>query len=229
MAHWADRIFCLVRTGAGGKPQAGISFLLIDMAAPGIAVRPIVTLEGRHHLNEVVFDNVRVPVADRVGEENAGWTSRNSCSATSGFWSRRSASRNAFCAAFGAASPPWMRGGAGLMEDGDSAPVLPNSTPSRGARVDRAEDHPRGRLGAPSPAAVGMLKIRGSELEQALTDSPTRRSVRLGSLTSRLSVSGATTAAIFTPMARSRGCSGRVRLPSTAARTKCSARSSRKH
>lgn len=73
-AHFANRIFCLVRTSTAGKPQEGITFLLIDMATPGITVRPIISLSGDHDLNEVFFDDVRVPMANRVGEENDGWT-----------------------------------------------------------------------------------------------------------------------------------------------------------
>ncbi|MDR3508691.1 MAG: acyl-CoA dehydrogenase family protein [Caulobacteraceae bacterium] len=73
-AHWANRMFCLVRTRKEGKPQAGITFLLLDMTLPGISVRPIITLAGDHEVNQVFFDNVRVPVSGRVGEENSGWT-----------------------------------------------------------------------------------------------------------------------------------------------------------
>ena len=73
-AQWADRIFCLVRTRADGKPQAGITFLLIDMKSPGISVKPIISLAGEHEVNQVFFDNVRVPKANRLGEENQGWT-----------------------------------------------------------------------------------------------------------------------------------------------------------
>lgn len=73
-AHFANRIFCLVRTSTEGKPQQGITFLLIDMDTPGITVRPIISLSGDHDLNEVFFDNVRVPQANRVGRENDGWT-----------------------------------------------------------------------------------------------------------------------------------------------------------
>lgn len=73
-AHWANRMFCLVRTDTTGKPQAGITFLLLDMAAPGIRVRPIITLAGEHEVNEVFFDEVRVPASGRVGDENKGWT-----------------------------------------------------------------------------------------------------------------------------------------------------------
>jgi alkylation response protein AidB-like acyl-CoA dehydrogenase len=72
--HYADWIFCLVRTAATEKPQRGISFLLIDMRAPGITVRPIETMDGLHEVNEIWFDGVRVPVDNLVGDENQGWT-----------------------------------------------------------------------------------------------------------------------------------------------------------
>ncbi|MDX2159345.1 MAG: acyl-CoA dehydrogenase family protein [Hyphomicrobiaceae bacterium] len=73
-AHWADWMFALVRTDQKAKKQEGISFLLIDMKTPGITVRPIIGITLGHHLNEVFFDNVRVPVSNRIGEENKGWT-----------------------------------------------------------------------------------------------------------------------------------------------------------
>jgi alkylation response protein AidB-like acyl-CoA dehydrogenase len=72
-AHWADKMHCLVRTGRDGKPQQGITFLLIDMKSPGISVRPIVTIDGIHHTNQIFLDNVRVPVTNRVAEEGDGW------------------------------------------------------------------------------------------------------------------------------------------------------------
>ncbi len=73
-AQYADMMFCLVRTGSEGKKQEGISFLLLDMHSPGIEVRPIVTLDGGAEVNQVFFDDVRVPVANRIGEEGKGWT-----------------------------------------------------------------------------------------------------------------------------------------------------------
>jgi alkylation response protein AidB-like acyl-CoA dehydrogenase len=73
-AHYANRMFCLVRTRFEGKPQAGITFLLLDMATPGITVKPIITLAGDHEVNQVFFDAVRVPKSGRLGEENDGWT-----------------------------------------------------------------------------------------------------------------------------------------------------------
>lgn len=74
LAQHADWIFCLVRTDPQARKQEGISFLLIDMKTPGITVRPIWLLDGEREVNEVFFDNVRVPVANRIGEENKGWT-----------------------------------------------------------------------------------------------------------------------------------------------------------
>lgn len=74
LAQYANKIFCLVRTGSGGKKQDGISFLLIDMDTPGIEVRPIKLLEGDHEVNEVFFTDVRVPIENLVGEEHKGWT-----------------------------------------------------------------------------------------------------------------------------------------------------------
>lgn len=74
LGQFADWIFCLVRTDPSAKPQKGISFVLIDMKTPGISVRPTRLLDGTFEVNEIRFDNVRVPVSNRVGEENQGWT-----------------------------------------------------------------------------------------------------------------------------------------------------------
>ena len=74
LGHYADWIFCLVRTDPEAKAQSGISFLLIDMTSPGISVRPIQLLDGGREVNEVWFESVRVPVENRIGEENRGWT-----------------------------------------------------------------------------------------------------------------------------------------------------------
>ena len=74
MGQYGEWIFCLVRTSTEGKPQTGISFLLVDMKSPGITVRPIITLDGEHEVNEVFFDNVVVPAENLIGEENKGWT-----------------------------------------------------------------------------------------------------------------------------------------------------------
>ncbi len=74
LGQYGDWIFCLVRTDNSGKPQTGISFLLIDMKSPGVTVRPVIMLDGGHEVNEVFFDDVEVPIENLIGEENKGWT-----------------------------------------------------------------------------------------------------------------------------------------------------------
>nr|WP_314623973.1 acyl-CoA dehydrogenase family protein [uncultured Noviherbaspirillum sp.] len=74
LGQYADWIFCLVRTDPDVKPQRGISFILVRMDTPGITVRPIITMDGAHEVNEVWFENVRVPAENLIGEENQGWT-----------------------------------------------------------------------------------------------------------------------------------------------------------
>ena len=74
LGQHANKIFCLVRTSSEGKPQEGISFLLVDLDTPGIEMRPIRLIEGGHEVNEVFFTDVRVPAKNLVGEENKGWT-----------------------------------------------------------------------------------------------------------------------------------------------------------
>jgi alkylation response protein AidB-like acyl-CoA dehydrogenase len=74
LGQHADWIFCLVRTDDSGRKQQGISFLLIDMKTPGVSVTPIITIDGTHEVNEVHFDDVRVPANNLIGEEGKGWT-----------------------------------------------------------------------------------------------------------------------------------------------------------
>ena len=74
LAQHADWIFCLVRTDPSAKAQSGISFLLIDMKSPGVTVRPIITIDGAHEVNDVFLEDVRVPAENLIGEENKGWT-----------------------------------------------------------------------------------------------------------------------------------------------------------
>ena len=76
-AHWADWIFCLTRTSDEARKQDGISMICADMASAGISVHPIITMDGSHELNRVEFENVRVPVSNRIGEEGQGWRYAN--------------------------------------------------------------------------------------------------------------------------------------------------------
>src|SRR5271155_818892 len=74
LAQFANMIFVLARTNPDAKKQEGISFILVDMTTPGVTVRPIQTIDGGHEINEVILENVRVPVENRVGKEGEGWT-----------------------------------------------------------------------------------------------------------------------------------------------------------
>lgn len=73
LAHWADWVFLLVRTGTAARKQAGLSLLLVDMKTPGITIRPIISIDGCHHLNQTFYDGVAVPVANRIGPEDGAW------------------------------------------------------------------------------------------------------------------------------------------------------------
>ncbi len=151
-AHWGDWIFCLVRTSLDAKPQEGISFLLIDMKTPGVTVRPIIMLDGAHHVNDVFFDNVKVPVANRIGKENEGWT----------------------CAKFLLANEASKRGVRSLRQVSDD-PALAEKIADVDLQVQALEMSELRALsamalgGAPGPE-VSTLKIRGSEIQQRIAE-----------------------------------------------------------
>jgi len=171
LGQHADWIFCLVRTDTGSKPQRGISFLLIDMKSPGIKVQPTRLLDGSHEVNEIWFDNVRVPVGNRVGEENAGWTyakfllghERTNIAGIGG--SRRELLRLKQMAA------TRRRDGEPLLDD----PLLASRIAQVEVELDALEitnlrvifDAEQNR--APGPQA-SMLKIRGTEIRQRIAE-----------------------------------------------------------
>ncbi len=169
LAQHADMIFCLVRTDTGVRKQEGISFLLIDMHSPGITVRPIIMLDEDHEVNEVFFDNVRVPVANLVGQENRGWTyakyllghERTGIAAVG-----RSKRELAFLKGLAARE---SKNGKPLIEDPLFAAKLANLEIELMAlemtvlRVLAKADK------APGPEA-SVLKVRGTDIQQALTE-----------------------------------------------------------
>ena len=159
-AHWGDWIFCLVRTNTEAKPQEGISFLLVDMKTPGVTVRPIIMLDGAHHVNDVFFDNVKVPVANRIGEENAGWT----------------------CAKFllanerlGIAEVPASKRGVRSLRELNDDPSLAEKIADVDLQVQALEMSELRALsamalgGQPGPE-VSTLKVRGSEIQQRIAE-----------------------------------------------------------
>jgi alkylation response protein AidB-like acyl-CoA dehydrogenase len=171
MAHWADRMFCLVRTGTEGKPQAGISFLLVDLRSPGVTIRPIVSIEGRHHLNEVVLEEVRVPLDDRVGAENNGWTIAKFLLSNERLLVAEIGKQKRLLQAVRSALRGLIDGGRSLASDRAVRERVADLEVRLAALEWTALRTVRdASTGAPSAAAVSMLKIRGSELEQALTE-----------------------------------------------------------
>ncbi|MGQ0696599.1 MAG: acyl-CoA dehydrogenase family protein [Panacagrimonas sp.] len=166
-AHWAGFIFCLVRTSSEGSKQQGISFLLIDMKSRGIEVRPIMTIDGHHHLNEVFFTDVEVPVENRVGDEGQGWTIAKYLLTH----------ERTTIAAVGDSK----RQIAGLKETVARDPVLA-SDPHARRRLAELEVElialeytnmrtlDRIARGQPPGAESSGLKIKGTELQQAITE-----------------------------------------------------------
>ena len=169
LAQHADMIFCLVRTDTGVRKQEGISFLLIDMHTPGITVRPIIMLDEDHEVNEVFFDNVRVPVENLVGQENKGWTyakyllghERTGIAAVG-----RSKRELAFLKRFAAAQNV---NGKPLLEDplfGAKVATLEIELMALEMTVLRILSQ---ASKGPGPEA-SVLKVRGTEIQQTLTE-----------------------------------------------------------
>ncbi|RZL91494.1 MAG: acyl-CoA dehydrogenase [Variovorax sp.] len=169
-AHQADWIFALVRTEQAARKQDGISFLLIDLKTPGVSVRPIVSIDGQHHLNEVFFDKARVPVANLVGEEGRGWdcakyllASERTNIANVGLCRERLDCAREIAAGI-------RQGGACLLDD----PKVGAELAVLGAEI-RALELTNWRflldpdIGRNNPGFASVLKLKGSELMQALT------------------------------------------------------------
>ncbi len=170
-AQHADMIFCLVRTATTGKRQEGISFLLIDMRSPGVTVRPIITLDGEHEINEVWFENVEVPAENLVGEEGRGWTYAKFLLAheRSGIAGVGASKRE--LRTLKAIAAQEQRNGRPLIEDPRFRDRIARveidlmALEITNLRMLAAE-----REGRAPGAEVSMLKIKGSDIQQALTE-----------------------------------------------------------
>ncbi|MBI5940086.1 MAG: acyl-CoA dehydrogenase family protein [Caulobacterales bacterium] len=174
-AQWADWMFCLVRTSFDGKPQNGISFLLLRMDTPGIQVKPLPTLDGpaanEQEINQVFFDNVRVPVANRIGEEGKGWTyakyllefERGNAYAP-GLMNQLQKVRKIASAELG-------DGGEPLIRDRDFQRKLAEME-IRIESLNATEMQIFSAMGSGKPVgpASSMLKCAGSEAQQAITE-----------------------------------------------------------
>jgi alkylation response protein AidB-like acyl-CoA dehydrogenase len=166
LGQYGDWIFCLVRTSNEGKPQTGISFLLIDMKSPGVTVRPIIMLDGEHEVNEVFFDNVEVPAENLVGEENKGWTyakyllAHERTNIADVNRAKRELERlKRIAQAEGVYDDPRFRDQIALLE------VDVVALEMMVLRVLSAE-----KSGKQSLDVAGLLKIRGSEIQQRYTE-----------------------------------------------------------
>jgi pimeloyl-CoA dehydrogenase large subunit len=173
LAQHADWIFCLVRTDPAAKKQEGISFLLIDMRSPGITVRPIQTIDGGHEVNEVFLDDVRVPLENLVGEENRGWDYAKFLLGNERVGIARVGISKARIRRIKQLAALEMAGGRPLIEDPRfrekvaAVEVELKALEITQMRVVAAEGR-RGK-GRPDPAS-SILKIKGSEIQQATTE-----------------------------------------------------------
>ncbi len=171
LAQWADMIFCLVRTSNEGKRQEGISFLLIDMDQPGIEVKPIITIDGGHEVNMVHFTDVKVPVADRVGEENKGWTYakyllQHERGGTAGISNSKAKVGRLKEIAGGIKA-----GGETLMDDIDfKRDVAKVEIELQALEYTDLRYLMTAASGAPIGAEVSMLKLRGTEIQQRISE-----------------------------------------------------------
>ncbi|MEO8296314.1 MAG: acyl-CoA dehydrogenase family protein [Burkholderiales bacterium] len=169
-AHLADWVFALVRTNPEARKQEGISFLLIDLKTPGITIRPIRSIDGEHHLNEVFFDDVKVPAENLVGEENKGWdcakfllVNERTGIANVGFCRERLSYARELAAEL-------TQGGKRLIDD----PKLRSELAVLDAEVRALELTNARFLLTPSeqqalPAFASVLKLKGAELQQDIT------------------------------------------------------------
>jgi len=171
LAHHADWIFCLVRTRKEGKHQEGISFLLIDMKTPGITVRPLILMDQGHHVNEVFFENVRVPVANRIGEENKGWTyakfllGNERAGIAEVAWNKKLLQRLKEMAADTPASGDRLLDDAVFSRKVAETEVKLTALEYCNLRILAAKQE-----GSPPGGEASMLKLLGSEVTQAITE-----------------------------------------------------------
>jgi len=171
LAHHADWIFCLVRTQKEGKHQEGISFLLIDMKTPGITVRPLILMDQGHHVNEVFFENVRVPVANRIGEENKGWTyakfllGNERAGIAEVAWNKKLLQRLKEMAADTPASGEKLLDDAVFSRKVAETEVKLTALEYCNLRILAAMQE-----GSPPGGEASMLKLLGSEVTQAITE-----------------------------------------------------------
>ena len=172
LAQHADWMFCLVRTDPAVKKQQGISFLLIDMKSPGVSVRPVITIDGSHEINEVLLDGVEVPLANLVGEPGRGWDYAKFLLSRERTGIARVGSSKQLVRRIRQVAATSRRGDRTVLEDvafRERLALLETELKAleiTQLRVVAAEVRAAGRA---DPLA-SLLKIRGSEIQQALSE-----------------------------------------------------------
>src|SRR4051794_10230281 len=173
LGQYGDWIFNLVRTDPDAKKQAGISFLLIDMTSPGVTVRPIELIDGGHEVNEVFFDNVRVPVENLVGEENKGWDYAKFLLGNERTGIARVGVSKERIRRIKELASKVESGGRPVMEDAKFREKLAEVEIELKAleltQLRVVADEGKHGKGKPNPAS-SVLKIKGSEIQQATTE-----------------------------------------------------------
>ena len=173
LGQFANMMFCLVRTSTEARKQEGISFLLIDMTAPGVTVRPIITIDGEHEVNEVFLDNVKVPVANLVGTEGKGWTCAKFLLGHERSGIARVGISKARIRRLKELAALEQAGGKPLIADERfrakiaAVEIELKALEMTQLRVVAAE---RNRNGNKPDPASSILKIKGSEIQQAITE-----------------------------------------------------------
>src|SRR5712692_559952 len=173
LAQYADWIFCLVRTNPESKKQQGISFLLIDMKTPGITVRPIQTIDGSREVNEVFFDDVKVPVENLVGDENKGWDYAKFLLGNERFGIARVGVSKERIRRIRELASKVVSGGKPVIEDqGFREKLAAVEIELKALELTQlrvvADENKHGK-GKPNPAS-SVLKIKGSEIQQTTTE-----------------------------------------------------------
>ena len=171
LAHWADMMFCLVRTDTGTRPQEGISFVLVDMRDPGVEVRPIVTMDGGREINTVYLTDVKVPVENRVGEENKGWTYAKFLLGHERFGIARLSESKAWLAYLREIARNHRAGGTLLADDADfMRSVAETEIELTALEFTELRALMNAERGEATGVEANMLKIRGTDVQQKISE-----------------------------------------------------------
>ncbi len=172
LAQFADWIFCLVRTDANtGKKQEGISFLLMDMKTPGITIRPLILMDGRHEVNEVFFDDVKVPAENLVHKEGDGWTVAKYLLGYERMGTGQVGASKRELAKLKTLASQQMKSGKPLIDDPRFRDKLSRvEVELMALEITNLRFLYQLRSGRAPGAEVSLLKIKGTEIQQALTE-----------------------------------------------------------